>query len=156
MKLIYDPTTEKLHRYPREDDAPVIGLAAGLLVMDIIELENEDHDPATQRLERLETIDIEAQTVTRGYRAVGLSAEEIADRARKKWPTVTQFWEEIPEQARQQIALSDNPNIVVLRTELAMWRGEVWADDARVVGALDLLVQLSFLTAETRDDILGA
>jgi hypothetical protein len=74
---------------------------------------------------------------------------------RKIWPTVTQFWDELPAAARQQIALSADPNVVVLRTELAMWRGEVWADDERVTGALLFLVLLEILTEEEMESILA-
>jgi len=73
---------------------------------------------------------------------------------RKIWPTVTQFWGELPEQARHQIALSDDPNVVVLRTDLAMWRGEVWSDDERVTGALLFLVLLEILSEQEMESIL--
>jgi hypothetical protein len=70
MKLIYDTQTQKLLPWPRIDDEPVVGLAAHLLEMDVMQEDKPEYDLATQRLEKTEVIDAEAQTVTRGWSVV--------------------------------------------------------------------------------------
>jgi hypothetical protein len=67
MKLLYNTQTQKLLPWPRIDDEPVVGLAAHLLEMDVVQEDQPAYDPATQRLEKTEVIDAEAQTVTRGW-----------------------------------------------------------------------------------------
>jgi hypothetical protein len=70
MKALYDTQTQKLLPWPRIDDEPVVGLSAHLLEMDVVQEEKPAYDPATQRLEKTEVIDAEAQTVTRGWSVV--------------------------------------------------------------------------------------
>jgi hypothetical protein len=70
MKLLYDTQTQKLLPWPRIDDEPVVGLAAHLLEMTVVQEDKPDYDPATQRLEKIEVIDTQAQTVTRGWNVV--------------------------------------------------------------------------------------
>jgi hypothetical protein len=67
MKLLYNTQTQTLLPWPRIDDEPVVGLAAHLLEMTVVQEDQPAYDPATQRLEKTETIDAEARTVTRGW-----------------------------------------------------------------------------------------
>lgn len=74
MKLLYDTQTQKLLPWPRIDDEPVVGLAAHLLEMSVVQEDKPTYDPATQRLEKTEVIDTQAQTVTRGWNVVEVPA----------------------------------------------------------------------------------
>jgi len=67
MKALYNTQTQKLLPWPRIDDEPVVGLAAHLLEMTVVQEDQPAYDPATQRLEKTEVIDTEARTVTRGW-----------------------------------------------------------------------------------------
>lgn len=70
MKILYDTETQSLKRYPRSDDEPVVGLDARYLVLDLIQQEKPEHDPATHYLRRTEAIDLDALLVTRGWELV--------------------------------------------------------------------------------------
>jgi hypothetical protein len=74
MKLIYSTQTNAILPWPRIDDEPVVGLAAHLLEMTVVQEDQPAYDPATQRLEKTEVIDTEAQTVTRGWSVVEVPA----------------------------------------------------------------------------------
>jgi hypothetical protein len=67
MKLLYNTETQSLLPWPRIDDEPVVGLAAHLLEMDVVQEDQPAYDHATQRLEKAEVIDAEARTVVRGW-----------------------------------------------------------------------------------------
>jgi hypothetical protein len=70
MKALYNTQTQKLLPWPRIDDEPVVGLAAHLLEVDVMQEDKPEYDPATQRLEKTEVIDAQAQTVTRRWNVV--------------------------------------------------------------------------------------
>jgi hypothetical protein len=70
MKALYNTQTQKLLPWPRIDDEPVVGLAAHLLEMDVMQEPQPAFDPATQRLEKTEVIDTDTRTVTRGWNVV--------------------------------------------------------------------------------------
>ena len=70
MKILYDTETQSLKRYPRSDDEPVVGLDARYLVLELIEQEKPDHDPATHYVRRTEAIDLDALQVVRGWELV--------------------------------------------------------------------------------------
>jgi len=74
MKALYDTQTQKLLPWPRIDEEPVVGLAAHLLEMTVVQEPQPAYDPATQRLEKTEAIDTDARTVTRGWNVVELPA----------------------------------------------------------------------------------
>jgi hypothetical protein len=74
MKLIYDTQTQSLLPWPRIDEEPVVGLAAHLLEMTVVQEDQPAYDPAAQRLEKTETIDADARTVTRGWSVVEVPA----------------------------------------------------------------------------------
>jgi hypothetical protein len=74
MKALYNTQTSTILPWPRIDDEPVVGLAAHLLEMDVVQEDKPEYDSATQRLEKTEVIDTQAQTVTRGWNVVEVSA----------------------------------------------------------------------------------
>jgi hypothetical protein len=74
MKALYDTQTQALLPWPRIDEEPVVGLASHLLEMDVVQGPQPAYDPATQRLEKTEVIDVEARTVTRGWSVVEVPA----------------------------------------------------------------------------------
>jgi len=74
MKRLYNTQTQKLLPWPRIDDEPVVGLAAHLLEMDVVQEDKPEYDPATQRLEKTEVIDTDSRTVTRGWNVVEVPA----------------------------------------------------------------------------------
>jgi len=71
-RILYHTATGSLHPYPRQDDEPVVGLDPSFRSLNLIQESPRDHDPATERLEPTETIDLEAATVIRGWRLVTL------------------------------------------------------------------------------------
>ena len=70
MKILYDTEIERLVLYPRSDDEPVVGLDPCYVVLDLIQQEKPDHDPATHYLNRTEAIDLDNLRVTRGWELV--------------------------------------------------------------------------------------
>ena len=85
-KLLYNTETQKLLPYPRDDGGEVVGLDAHLIPMTETTLDDEQHDPDTQRLEVRRDIDLEARTVTVQRVAVELTEQEIAERRRSLFP----------------------------------------------------------------------
>jgi hypothetical protein len=67
MRLLYDQQTAALRPYPRPDDEPVVGLDPRYISMALIQEPQPAYDPATERLEPTEAIDLDALTVTRGW-----------------------------------------------------------------------------------------
>jgi len=70
MKALYNTETQTLLPWPRIDEEPVVGLDAHLLEMTVVQEDQPAHDPASQRVEKTEAIDTEAQTVVRGWSVV--------------------------------------------------------------------------------------
>lgn len=85
-KLLYNSQTQMLQPWPRADDGDVVGLDAHLIPMTETTLDDEQHDPETQRLEVRRDIDLEARTVTVQRVAVELTEQEIAERRRSLFP----------------------------------------------------------------------
>ena len=82
MKALYDTQTQTLLPWPRIDEEPVVGLAAHLLEMTVVQEPQPAFDPATERLEKAEVIDTAARTVTRGWSVIAvpppaMTAEQI-------------------------------------------------------------------------------
>ena len=75
MKALYNTQTNAILPWPRIDEQPVVGLAAHLLEMTVVQEPQPDHDPATQRLEKTEVINTDARTVTRGWSVVEVPVE---------------------------------------------------------------------------------
>jgi len=69
-KLLYNPTTDTISRYPRADDEPVVGLDPSLVVLTEILPEQPSHDPETHYLEQTREINLDAGTLTRGWQII--------------------------------------------------------------------------------------
>jgi hypothetical protein len=67
MKLLYNTQTAQLVSYNRSDDEPPVGLEPHYLVLDLVQAEQPDHDPATHYLRRTESIDLDTLQVMRGW-----------------------------------------------------------------------------------------
>ena len=74
---------------------------------------------------------------------------------RKIWTTVADFYAEFTGTEKYLIQSSTVPAILVARGDLAMWRGDVWSDNADVLAGLDAMVTAGVLTAERRAEILA-
>ena len=83
-----------------------------------------------------------------------LTAKALAS-ARKIWTTVADFYAEFTGTEKYLIQSSTVPAILVARGDLAMWRGDVWSDNADVLAGLDAMVTAGVLTAERRAEILA-
>ena len=71
-RILYDTQTATLRPYPRPDDEPVINLDPRYISLDLIQEAQPNYDPATQRPEPTEMIDLESLTVTRAWQLVDL------------------------------------------------------------------------------------
>jgi len=123
--------------------------------------ESEQERPipnATQRLVKLPDAIVVNEVHTNRWEVVDFSAAEIAARdaaaSRKVWPSVAEFYAEFWDTEQYGIQTSTSPSIIVARGQLAMWRGDVWSDDPRIVGGLDALVAAGIIDAERRAQIL--
>lgn len=83
------------------------------------------------------------------------ASEDLAESSRKIWPTVADFYAEFTSTEKYAIQSSNVPAIVVARGDLAMWRGDVWSDNAGVLAGLDAMVKAKILTAARRAEILA-
>jgi hypothetical protein len=70
MKLLYNTQTSQLVSYNRSDDEPPVGLEPHYIVLDLVQDEQPDHDPATHYLRRTESIDLDALQCLRGWELV--------------------------------------------------------------------------------------
>lgn len=109
------------------------------------------HDPATHKAEP--TIAWFEDRVERRWIVSPLSAEELAEKARKVWPDVSTFLSEFTQSELDGIATSEH--LATYRLLLASWTRNVWSDDARILAGLDALVSLGILTAERKAEIIG-
>lgn len=75
--------------------------------------------------------------------------------ARKVWLNKALFWAEFTEAEKVSILTSENAGVKVLYSDLTMWSGEVWSDDAKIVQGLSGLVALGILTEERKTLILS-
>lgn len=73
MKLLYDTINEIILPWPRIDDEPIVGLAPELLEMTLIESEKPAYNPETQVLTQSDSVNVEAQTVTRTWTVTDLT-----------------------------------------------------------------------------------
>lgn len=85
-RILYDTQTEKLLPYPRADDGEIAGLEPHLVVVTETTLPDDEHDPATQRLNFQRTIDLAARTVTVQRVAIDLTPTELADLRKMHFP----------------------------------------------------------------------
>ncbi len=87
--------------------------------------------------------------------AIAHQAAIEEEMARKVWPSVQDFWEEFTDAEALAIQTSSAPEIIVARSRLAMWRGQVWSDDVRVTGGLAALEAAEILSEARVAEILG-
>lgn len=106
-RLLYDTQTTSLQPYPRQDDEPVVGLDARYLVMALLQQPQPDHDPATERLEPSEVIDIDARTVTRSWAVVPIDPPAPPEPA-ANWERFVGFVADYPPLAAAMIAARDS------------------------------------------------
>jgi len=154
MKL-YHLLEEKVLPYPRTDAAPVVGLAKGLLALEEITLKVPEFDEATHRLVRTQVVDPVAKTITYGWCAVELTADELAAKARKTWMTSADFIGEFTLGELAAVQLSTNATIAALRFILAAWSKPVWSDDPRIQLGFTTMVSENLITAERKAEILA-
>lgn len=81
-------------------------------------------------------------------------AEREAEAARKVWETVAMFYDEFTDEEQYLLQASTEPAVIVARGKLAMWRGQVWNDDERILAGLKALVQAGVLTQARKRSIL--
>ena len=74
----------------------------------------------------------------------------------KKWPTVAEFYAEFKPGEQYGIQTSESPAVVVALGQLTMWRGEVVADDSRIVAGMQALIDDGIISEARRDEILGS
>lgn len=67
MKILWHTMEQKLVKYPRDDDAEVVGLDAVYEVYDLINEDKPSFDAETQYLSPSQAIDHGSKTVTRGW-----------------------------------------------------------------------------------------
>jgi hypothetical protein len=79
MKLLYNTQTEEILPWPRIDEEPIVGLAPELLEMTVVESEPPAYNSETQVLTQSDSVNVEAQTVTRTWAVTDLTytAEQI-------------------------------------------------------------------------------
>jgi hypothetical protein len=149
MKVIYNAATA---RAVWRGEAYLVDGQSGtvdppLYLLDEVAADPPTYDPATETIERQPyAADIEAGEWRDGWTKRDLTADELAARARKVWPSAQDFWLEFEADEMAGIATGTDAHLATLRTTLGMWRGEVWGDDERVTMGLGLLQQLGILT----------
>lgn len=88
--------------------------------------------------------------------AIALGLEyHYANSDRKIWPSRAEFWNEFELGEKIAISNSSNEMVKYFLTELSIWNGEVWSDDAKVVQGLNVLVAEQLLTQERKEQILN-
>lgn len=86
MKVLYDTQTAKVLPWPRSDDEPVVGLAAHLVQMTLVQEGQPPYDTDTQYVERQRTVDEAQATITEGWRVVDKSPEQLSAERSVKYP----------------------------------------------------------------------
>lgn len=86
-----------------------------------------------------------------------IAAQEaiIAARAVKTWPDSGKFLEDWDNDERGALWNCEDSEIGGLAVLLFGWKGEVRADDPRIVYGMNAVVDAGILTTERRDAILG-
>ena len=73
MKLLYNTQTEQVLPWPRIDEEPIVGLAPELLEMTVVESAPPAYNSETQVLTQSDSVNVEAQTVTRTWTVTDLT-----------------------------------------------------------------------------------
>tara|TARA_R110000772_G_scaffold143235_1_gene252751 strand:- start:20341 stop:20898 length:558 start_codon:yes stop_codon:yes gene_type:complete len=84
-----------------------------------------------------------------------IQAERDFAAARKVWLSVSEFYDEFTEAEQYALQTSTDPALIVARGRLAMWRGDVWNDDPRIISGLDALVSAGVINSTRRAAILS-
>lgn len=87
-----------------------------------------------------------------------MEAERLASlppAGRKAWPTVANFYDEFTDAEQYAIQSSSIPAVLIAKGKLAMWRGEVWSDDERILIGLDTLLTSEILSQPRITEILS-
>ena len=72
-RILYNPDTAALTRWPREDDDDVVGLQPPVVMLWIEQAEPPtDYDPAIYRLEPTQDVDLDALVLSKGWELVEL------------------------------------------------------------------------------------
>jgi hypothetical protein len=87
--------------------------------------------------------------------AAALTADELAARARKTWPTAAAFLDEFSMPELAEISLSTDPTTAALRLLILSWGGDVWSDDPRISAGLDQLVSVGIISQSRREEIVS-
>lgn len=74
MKILFNTLNSTFQAYPRADGLPVIGLDPSFKVYDLIEPEKPPYNPATEMLQRSDTPDHLAKTLTYSWEVVPLAS----------------------------------------------------------------------------------
>jgi hypothetical protein len=106
-----------------------------------------EYDSDTHTLERETTLEAD------GWRLV--EREPLPEITRKVWPLPADFWAEFSSEEQAAIITSESLGIRILNQVLNLWVGEVWSDDARVIGGMNALVSVGILTLERKAEIIA-
>lgn len=71
-RILYNPDTEALIRWPRIDDDDVVGLEPPVIMLWIEQAERPEYDPAEYGLEPTQDVDLDAMVLRRGWAIVEL------------------------------------------------------------------------------------
>lgn len=71
-RILYNPETETLIRWPRHDDEDVVGLQPPLKMLWIEQQPQPDYDPAVYGLQPTQDVDLDALVLRRGWDLVEL------------------------------------------------------------------------------------
>lgn len=74
---------------------------------------------------------------------------------KKVWENTALFHDEFTDEEKYLLHSSGLPPVIVARSNLAMWRGEVWNNDQRIIDGLQILVDNAIITAERKTEILN-
>lgn len=72
MRILYNPDTEKLIVWPRQDDEDVVGLQPPVVMLRIEQEPRPEYDEAVYRLSATEQVDLDALVLRRGWELVEL------------------------------------------------------------------------------------
>jgi hypothetical protein len=81
MKKLYNTATQQVTPYPRDDDAPVLGLDPAFIVLEAVEAAQPACDYTKQALSPVDAVDVAALTVTRTWVLRDLTPAELDERA---------------------------------------------------------------------------
>jgi hypothetical protein len=90
--------------WPVGDGGPIQGLNPGLVMLLQVSDTQPTYDSRTQKVEKTETIDTDANTITKGWNVVALTQQEIDDRTPSHYTTAGGIKLAIEEQDQNAFA----------------------------------------------------